>query len=133
MCIDTLVNVARSSPTLSHAVANVEDGAESLLDVLQMFRDKQVVFSACCELLCRLIKASSAMKERCGSSAYKGRLTGIRTIVERKYRLDERMKRVTSPPSKIADEKQVIERGISIEGLSERSCMEAISYLLALL
>ena len=128
------MSVARSSPTLCQAVADVEDGAASLLDLLQMFRDKVSVFSACCELLCHLIKASPALKEQCGASAYKGRLTGIRAIVERKHRLDERVKKAGSPQSKIATTtKETSEIGIVTEGLSERSCLVAISHLLTLL
>ena len=88
--------------------------------------------SVCCELLCHLVKASPALKELCVDVAYKGRLSGIRTIVERKHRLDERVKRAGSPQSKVAQE-EVCEKGVPTEGLSDRPCLLAISHLLSLL
>ena len=38
------------------------DAADTLVDLMQMFRDKKNIFGNASELLCRLISASTAIK-----------------------------------------------------------------------
>jgi hypothetical protein len=52
-----LLNVARYRD-LTGIVSDSEDSANTLVDLMQMFRDKKVIFGAACELLCRLIEVN---------------------------------------------------------------------------
>lgn len=88
-----LLNVARHDDFAS-VVAESADAADTLVDLLQMFRDKRGIFGRASELLCRLISASNAVKVTCTSPEYKKRLDGIYNIVERKHRLDDKLKKI---------------------------------------
>lgn len=59
--IAILLNVARHDH-LATAVAAVSDSTETLIDLLQMFRDKPQVFCPASELLGRLVKADDTVK-----------------------------------------------------------------------
>lgn len=56
-----LLNVARHEH-LAARVALAEDSTESLVDLMQMFRDKKALFILATELLARLVHASEASK-----------------------------------------------------------------------
>ena len=105
-----LLNVARFK-VLAVEVAEVVDCCESLVDLLQMFRDKKALFILAAELLSRLVDASSALKvsvqfhdltsfpiaflqTSCNSPVLRKRLEGIQHIMERKNRLEVRVKSV---------------------------------------
>jgi hypothetical protein len=108
------------------------DAADTLVDLMQMFRDKQHIFGRASELLCRLIYASKSVKVRCSfhflsncvtsiqqkglflsifanvfmfqlffllqatcnSTDYRKRLDGILSIIERKHRLEDKVRKI---------------------------------------
>ena len=84
-----LLHVARHHD-LAAAVASPE-AADTLIDLMQMFRDKKSIFGKASELLCRLIAASKEIRATCTSVEYKKRLDGILHIVERKHRLEAKV------------------------------------------
>ena len=99
-----LLNVARHQH-LAAGVATVADCTDALVDLMQMFRDKKSVFILACELLSRLVNASSTVKEVCNTAVYRKRLDGVLHIIERKHRLEVRVRTVSarsSVKSKIA-------------------------------
>jgi hypothetical protein len=56
-----LLNVARHDEFAS-VVADSSEAADTLVDLMQMFRDKKNIFGRASELLCRLISASAKIK-----------------------------------------------------------------------
>ena len=87
-----LLHVARHHD-LTSAVATTAgvEAADTLIDLMQMFRDKKSIFGKASELLCRLIAASKEIRATCTSVDYKKRLDGILHIVERKHRLEAKV------------------------------------------
>jgi hypothetical protein len=92
ICI--LLNVVRH-PDLAVRVALDFDGTDVVVDLMQMFRDKQVIFNSSCELLGCMVGASPVIKDLCNHSELRKRLDGIFHIMERKNRLDARIQGVT--------------------------------------
>ena len=94
-----LLNVGRHAH-LAPLVASSEESTDVLVDLMQMFRDKRSVFCLSCELLCRLVVASEKTKSVCNSQEFRKRLDGMLHILERRLRLDARLKSVISskPP-----------------------------------
>ena len=95
-----LLHVARHHD-LAPAVATaaVADAADTLIDLMQMFRDKKSIFGKASELLCRLIAASKEIRTTCTSVDYKKRLDGILHIVERKHRLEAKVAKIQTNSS----------------------------------
>ena len=119
-----VLNVSRHR-ALASRVAEAELAADTLIDLMQMFRDKQSIFSQACELLCILSESSQLIKVRnravrcyciasnntvlnlvlfllqdeCNSAEFKKRLDSIVNILERKQRLDVRVRNVNYRPS----------------------------------
>ena len=56
-----LMNVT-AEPSRAADVAKEFDGIDILVDLMQMFRDKRGVFVTACQLLHRLMSASSVIK-----------------------------------------------------------------------
>jgi hypothetical protein len=79
---------------LAEVIAEASDCTDVLFDLLQMFRDKKPVFNLCCELLCRLVLASEKVKKACNGSDFRRRIEGIQQILERRHRVDSRVKAV---------------------------------------
>jgi hypothetical protein len=112
-----LLNVT-TDPRLTIALAHNGNTTELLVDLMQMFRDKSVIFNLSCELLTRLMKSQSQIKVtppplavcffrttqssspflqvECRSADMKKRLDGILHILERKHRLDMRVKTINN-------------------------------------
>eukprot|EP01034_Spumella_vulgaris_P023201 gene23201-29397_t len=90
-----LLHVARHDH-LAAIVATSVDSAESLVDLIQMFRDKKSLFILATELLARLVNASDISKSSCNSPVIRKRLEGILHIMERKNRLEVRVLSVGS-------------------------------------
>ena len=61
-----------------------------------MFRDKKSIFILAAELLTRLVNASKDVKEICNGSIYRKRLEGILHIIERKNRLEVRVRSISA-------------------------------------
>ena len=58
-----LLNVARHD-TFAPNVAESPDAADTLVDLMQMFRDKASIFCSSTELLARIVAASESVKVR---------------------------------------------------------------------
>eukprot|EP01038_Epipyxis_sp_PR26KG_P007565 gene7565-10306_t len=86
-----LLNVARHFH-LASIVALADDATDALVDLIQMFRDKRSLFILACELLSRLVIASEHVKSQCNTSVYHKRIEGIHNILERKHRLEVRVR-----------------------------------------
>ena len=56
-----LLNVARHKE-LTAIVAESGEAVDTLVDLMQMFRDKKPIFGRAAELLCRLVIASPSVK-----------------------------------------------------------------------
>lgn len=85
-----LLNVTKYSD-FADLIAKTTDSIDIIIDLLQTFRDKNYIFCLSCLLLIRLVSASPESKQRCRSAEYSKRLSGIRSIIERKCRLDEKI------------------------------------------
>jgi hypothetical protein len=75
-----------------------EDALATLLDVLQMFRDKRNVFVLCCDAATAMLvacEATSAFRVRV-CAEHRGRVQGIYTIMDRKARIDARLLTLTA-------------------------------------
>lgn len=60
--LNSLLNVARYDE-LAYFVAQADDNTiATVIDLLQMFRDKKAVFSVACELMCRIMTADHNAK-----------------------------------------------------------------------
>ena len=92
-----LLNVGRHK-ALAPNVAEGDDCTDILIDLMQMFRDKRSIFCLAGELLCRLVEVSNNVKTTCNSTEFRKRLEGILHIMERKQRLDSKLKSITSRP-----------------------------------
>lgn len=57
----SLLNVSRRTH-LALVVAEVEECAHVIVDLMQMFRDKELIFCLSCELLTRLVVANPKIK-----------------------------------------------------------------------
>eukprot|EP01032_Pedospumella_encystans_P006364 gene6364-7620_t len=57
-----------------------------------MFRDKKALFLLAAELLTRLVNCSEVVKAACNQPVYRKRLEGILHIIERKQRLESRVR-----------------------------------------
>ena len=90
-----LLHVARHDD-LAPKVAETTTCVNVMVDLMQMFRDKSSIFGLSCELLCRLIKASNNVKNVCNSSEINKRLGGLLAIIERKYRVQQKVKAVAN-------------------------------------
>jgi hypothetical protein len=86
-----VLNVARHND-LAPQVAAAEHSADVLIDLMQMFRDKKAIFGLASELLCRLIVACPATKQQMHQADCRKRLDSILTLVERKHRLEEKVR-----------------------------------------
>jgi len=95
-----LLHVARHHD-LAPAVAasSAAEAADTLVDLMQMFRDKKPIFGKASELLCRLIAANKDIKSTCASADYRKRLDGILHIVERKHRLEAKVAKIQTNAS----------------------------------
>lgn len=90
-----LLNVGRRDH-LASIVAEAPEATEVLVDLMQMFRDKSSIFCLACELLCRLVSASDNVKSIVNSSESRKRIDGLLQIMERKKRLDTKVKSLNS-------------------------------------
>jgi len=86
-----LLNVGRHDH-LAASLAAYPDASDALVDMLQMFRDKKALFILAAELLTRLVNSSAAVKSTCNQPVYRKRLEGILHIIERKQRLESRVR-----------------------------------------
>lgn len=86
-----LLHVARHHH-LAKTVAEADDAADTLLDLIQMFRDKKPLFLLANELLTRLVNACNNIKAQCNVPVFRKRLDGIMHIMERKHRLEARVR-----------------------------------------
>jgi abnormal spindle-like microcephaly-associated protein len=93
-----LLNVGRRDH-LASIVAEAPEATEVLVDLMQMFRDKSSIFCLACELLCRLVSASDNVKSVVNSSESRKRIDGLLQIMERKKRLDSKVKSLNSGKS----------------------------------
>lgn len=85
------MNVGRHDH-LAPFLAGCPDASDALVDLLQMFRDKKPLFILAAELLTRLVNSSEAVKTVCNQPVYRKRLEGILHIIERKQRLESRVR-----------------------------------------
>ena len=90
-----LLNVSRRG-NLAFQVALTPSAADILVDLMQMFRDKTLIFGFSCELLCRLCASNTDIKALCNSFEYRKRLDGIAHILERKHHLENRVANIGS-------------------------------------
>ena len=60
-CLAVIHNVAKHAQ-LANFVAKAENAADTLIDLMQMFRDKKSIFCQSCEILCNLIAADEEMQ-----------------------------------------------------------------------
>jgi hypothetical protein len=58
-----LINVTKDE-TLAEKVVHNGDTTELLVDLMQMFRDKKIIFNLSCELLTRFLFAQHGIKVR---------------------------------------------------------------------
>lgn len=86
-----LLNVGRHDH-LASSLAACPDCTDALVDLLQMFRDKKALFLLAAELLTRLVNCSEVVKAACNQPVYRKRLEGILHIIERKQRLESRVR-----------------------------------------
>lgn len=86
-----LLNVGRHDH-LASSLAACSDSTDALIDLLQMFRDKKALFILAAELLTRLVNSSTTVKAACNQPVYRKRLEGILHIIERKQRLESRVR-----------------------------------------
>lgn len=104
---------------------------------MQMFRDKRSIFSLACELLCRLVKANELTKDQCNSPACKKRLDGLKDIIERKNRLEQRVRKATGASNKLPIGREAHNDGSQLykvstyESIEQASFMEHLMKLLA--
>ena len=89
-CLATVEHIA-AKKTFGCQVAQVDEAIEILLDILQLFRDKKVVFISACNVLHACVRTSSNARSKCEGSDFRKRLDGIRLIMDRKARLDSRL------------------------------------------
>jgi len=97
--LSVLLNVTKDA-SLASKLSHNGDTTELLVDLMQMFRDKKTIFNLSCVLLTRIVVAQGHIKDECCSQDIRKRLDGIQHILERKHRLDMRVKSINS--SKLA-------------------------------
>ena len=107
-----LLNVGRHDH-LAPLVATSDESTDVLVDLMQMFRDKRSIFCLSCELLCRLVTASAKTKSICNSADFRKRLDGMLHIMERKQRLDAKLKSVitTKAPGQRSPFSPIVSKG----------------------
>eukprot|EP01033_Poteriospumella_lacustris_P001657 gene1657-1209_t len=96
LCLLVLLNVTRY-PHLSEHIGDDCDesganAADVLIDLMQMFRDKQSVFKLSTHLLGTIVECSAHAKSVCAVPGNKRRLDGIAQILERKQRIESKCK-----------------------------------------
>ena len=91
----TLLNVARYDELAYFVSQGDNSSIATIVDLLQMFRDKKAVFSVACELMCRIITADVSAKTMCAapSETYK-RIAAISQIIESKFKIESRLKAI---------------------------------------
>jgi len=94
-----LLNVARHDDLAQH-VGKCQVATDTLVDLMTNFRDKKSIFCLACELLCRLISASSSTKAVCNRTEYRTRLDKLSVIMTSKGRLDAKLKAINARPNK---------------------------------
>lgn len=128
-----LLNVARHHH-LAASLATVPESTDALVDLLQMFRDKNSIFLLTAELLTRLAYSSSATRDTCNKAVYRKRLEGIQHILERKFRLE--MKIHTASNGKEIVEDDVYRKSLDLKFNLEQdyfdpiTCMQQLMLLL---
>jgi abnormal spindle-like microcephaly-associated protein len=126
-----VLHVARHE-SLAPKVAIAEHSTDVLVDLMQMFRDKKEIFGLACELLCRLIQASNEAKSICCGSDMRKRLTGLLAIVERKYRVEQKVKKVSKSTTSTSSGSPTKSKG-STSFLSNQEPINCIKHLMTLL
>eukprot|EP01041_Mallomonas_annulata_P000646 gene646-1248_t len=94
-CLAVLLNVARY-PDLAPSVGKASHAADTLIDLMQMFRDKRSIFCQSAEVLCNLVSANENVRDQCNLPEFRKRIDGIFHIIERKHRLEVRVNTVNS-------------------------------------
>jgi abnormal spindle-like microcephaly-associated protein len=96
LCLLVLLNVSRYPHLAEHIGEDIDDSganaADVLMDLMQMFRDKQCVFKLATHLLGTLVGCSEHAKSVCLVPGNKRRLDGIAQILERKQRIESKCK-----------------------------------------
>lgn len=116
-----LLNVCRY-PALAAYMGEDGDGSspsEILIDLMQMFRDKQDVFKLSTHLLGTLVECSAHARTVCLIEGNKRRLDGIFQILERKQRIETKCKSA-GPSSKTVVDKNRRLSGSSRDTLKHR-------------
>jgi len=93
----TLSNVARY-PSLMPSVAT-DDSLEVLMDLTQMFRDKENIFCLAIALLERVVFSSLKLLDMCRSAENTKRLKGIHALCKRRQKMARGAPQAASPPS----------------------------------
>lgn len=93
--LNTLLNVARYDELAYFVSQGDNSSIATIVDLLQMFRDKKAVFSDACELMCRIVSADATAKAMCASpSETFKRIAAISQIIESKFKIESRLKAI---------------------------------------
>ena len=126
-----LLHVARHDE-LAPIVANAEHSTEVVIHLMQMFRDKGQIFCLSCELLCRLVVASSKTKDECNSATSRKCLEGILHIIETKHRLQSRVSAVVAKTKTFVDNACISPKG-KARYLASEEPVNCVRHLMKLL